>query len=100
MTDSERGPVEAAVRADARQLAAEAVGMQRSLAETAYVLAAELDGVRWLGTASAGLAAAALAKELRATLDALVEVGDDSDRTAEIFAQLSTPVGNAEEPGP
>lgn len=99
MSDSgwaEAGPVEVAVRADVRQLAAEAVGVQRSLAQTAYALAGQLDQVRDLTTASAGMAAAALAKELRATLDALVGVGDDSDRTAEILAQLSSPVGDAE----
>lgn len=95
---SDYGPVESAVRADLRQLAAENVGVQRSLAETAYTLAARLDEVG--GTASAGLAAAALAKELRATLETLIGVGDDSDRTAEILAQLSTPMGDPEEPGP
>jgi hypothetical protein len=91
----ERGPVETAVRRDVALLAAQNVGLQRSLAEMTYALAGQLDEVRWLGTASAGLAAAAVAKELRATLDALVGVGDDSDRTAEILAQLAAPVSSA-----
>jgi len=97
---SRYGAVESAVRADLRQLAAENVGVQRSLAQTAYALAAGLDKVRGMATASAALGAAATAKELRATLEALVGVGNDSDRTAEILAQLRTPLGDSEEPGP
>jgi len=96
---SRYGAVESAVRADLRQLAAENVGVQRSLAQTAYALAAGLDRARGLGTASALIGAAGAAKELRATLEALVGVGSDSDRTAEILAQLSSPLGDAEEPG-
>jgi hypothetical protein len=91
------GPVEEAARRDVALLAAQNVGVQRTLAQTAYALAGQLDYVRELTSASAGLAAAGLAKELRATLDALIGVGDDSDRTAEILAQLSSPVGDAEE---
>jgi len=94
------GPVERAVRADLRQLAAEAVGVQRSLAQTAYALAAGVDQARLRGTAAAIASGAAAAKELRATLEALTGVRDDSDRTAEIIAQLSTPLGDTEESGP
>ena len=89
------GAVERAVRADLRQLAAENVGVQRSLAQTAYALAAGIDQSRSRPSAAALAAAASLAKELRATLESLVGVGDDSGRTAEILAQLSTPLGDA-----
>lgn len=96
------GPVEDAVRQDVALLAAQNVGVQRSLAQLAYALAGQADTVRGLSTASAGLAMAGLAKELRATLDALVGVGDDRDRTAEILAKLSAPVpaplGDAAQP--
>lgn len=92
------GPVESAVRQDVALLSAQNVGVQRSLAQTAFTLAGQLDCARGLTTASAGMAAAALAKELRATLDALIGVGDDSDRTAEILAQLSAPVGDPTQP--
>ena len=91
-----QGPVEKAVRADLKQLDTEGGGVQRSLAQTAYGLAARFDEAR--GSATASMAAAALAKELRATLETLAGVGDDSDRTAEILAQLSAPMGDTEEP--
>lgn len=94
---SDSGPVEAAVRDDLKQLAAERTGVQRSLAETAYALAGGVDQARLRGSAAALAASAALAKELRATLESLTGVRDDSDRTAEILAQLSTPLGDAEE---
>ncbi len=89
------GPVERAVRADLRQLAAENVGVQRSLSQMAYALAAGVDDARSRGTAAALVAAAALAKELRATLEVLTGVRDDDGRTAEILAQLSTPLGDS-----
>ena len=77
--------LEDAVRADIAELGA-LHGMQASLAETAYVLAALLDrGAR-------GMGAAALTRELRVTLDELVEAHDRGDAAGELISILSAPV--------
>ena len=79
------GPVERAVRSDLREW-----GIKSGLSEAAIVLARTLDG-------DAGLAVAAVARELRATMETLRPVeegsGDDFDR---FLADLSTPVRNPE----
>ncbi len=60
----------------------------RSLAEVAFNLARKLDR-------DAGMATAAVARELRETLKVLQEASGDDDGTAELLAELSTPVVNA-----
>ncbi|WP_068925008.1 hypothetical protein [Planobispora rosea] len=82
----EYGTVETAVRGDVEAM--ELIGpTARSLAETAYNLARKLD-------TDAGMATAAVARELRETLKALAEAAGDDDESA-LLDQLSTPVGNA-----
>ncbi|HEY5990406.1 MAG TPA: hypothetical protein VIV12_29060, partial [Streptosporangiaceae bacterium] len=85
-----RGPVERATRRDVKGLG-DLTGIQRSLAETAYRLAKTLDD-------GAGLATAAVARELRATLLTLRESSDGSAAGRELLARLSTPVHDAEVP--
>lgn len=77
------GQVESKVRSDLEALIT-THPMGEALAELAYTLAAQLDG------GELGMATAAVSKELRATLDALVKMreGDDDD----LDAALSTPV--------
>jgi hypothetical protein len=77
------GPVEAQVRADIVALG-DLDGIQPSLAQTAYTLARALDD-------GAGMATAAVARELRATLEQIVEVGDDGGAAASLYEQLSRP---------
>lgn len=67
-------------------------GMQRALAETAFTLARSLD-------VGAGMATAAVSRELRATLQALMEACDASGSEAELIARMSSPVGDAPESG-
>jgi hypothetical protein len=64
-SDAELGGVEAVVRGDITELG-ELMGIQPSLAQTAYTLARQLD-------ASASMATAAVARDLRETLRALTE---------------------------
>lgn len=86
----EYGPVEGAVRGDVDAL--ELVSpMGRSLAETAFNLARTLDN-------GAGMATAAVARELRETLKTLAEAAGDDD-SGDLFARLSTPVGDGEASG-
>ena len=82
-----RGTVELAVARTLR-------GVERvnpaheGLAAAALVLAAKLDG-------DAGLATAAVARELRATLTALTAAGSDGgDEFEGLLARLSAPVGD------
>ena len=86
---SRRGPVELAVWRMLRS-AEHMHAAHEGLAASALVLAAKLD-------ADAGLATAAVARELRATLTALTEAGTtgDTDPFAELTALLSSPVQHA-----
>lgn len=84
------GPLERTVRADIDAL--DLVGpLARSYAETAYNLARKLDG-------DAGMASAAVARELRETLKILAEAAGDDDESG-LIAGLSTPVGDTTPPG-
>lgn len=82
------GPVESKVRQDVAALMC-AHPMGEALAEMSYALARALDD-------GAGMAAAAINRELRANLTELADmaVGDDDDFDAE----LSAPVRDPEEP--
>jgi hypothetical protein len=79
------GRVEVAVLADLQSLGV----TDSALGQVALALARELD-------AGAGMATAAVARELRATLAALSDdVGEgDIDAIAELVARLSAPVGD------
>lgn len=83
------GPLEAAVRGDV-----DALGLvsptARSLAELAFNMARKLDS-------GAGMATAAVAKELRDTLNQMVEQAGDDDGAA-LLERLSAPVGNPAQP--
>lgn len=83
------GSVEAKVRADVAALLT-AHPMGEGLAEVAYTLARTLDQ-------GAGLAVAAVSRELRATLSDLAGMVLDGDDDFE--AELSAPVRDTEEPG-
>lgn len=80
-----RGSVERSIRRYVKSRG-ELGGVQPSLAETAYTLARTLDE-------GAGLATAAVARELRATLQAL-EARSDSDLGTAFVAGLFSPVGD------
>lgn len=86
---SAEGPVERKVRADVDALIT-GHPMGEGLAELAFTLARTLDD-------GAGLAVAAVSRELRATLNDLAGMVLDDDDDLE--AQLSTPVRDAEDPG-
>lgn len=77
------GPVERATRKELREW--DATG---ALAESALVLARTLDE-------GAGLAVAAVARELRATMDSMRPGGDDDDDLDRFLAGLSAPVRHA-----
>jgi hypothetical protein len=79
-----RGPVERATRRDVKALG-KLAGVQGSLAETAYRLAKTLDD-------GAGLATAAVARELRATLLTLKEAGGVGAAADDLAAALSSPM--------
>jgi hypothetical protein len=85
------GPVEAKVRQDVTALIS-AHPMGEALAEMAFTLARTLDE-------GAGLATAAVNRELRANLMELARLGvpDDDD---DLEDRLSSPVRDAENPGP
>jgi hypothetical protein len=84
----ECGALESTVRFDVRELGRLTGGVQRSLAEAAYVLARSLDE-------GAGMSAAAINRELRATLDDLVKgaAGDDDDDLAGLATAVDGPAG-------
>jgi hypothetical protein len=91
--EQEGGPVTAAVVTDLgeMQLSGPVSG---ALAATAVTLAVALD-------AGAGLATAAVARELRATLQALAgSQGGDDDDTKALLDQLSAPVFDGPQPAP
>lgn len=97
MTEVTQGDTYGDVKAEAKARDAVAAmgslsGVQGPLAEAAYALARILDkGAR-------GMAAAAIARELRETLGALKEAADAGDADSELGAYLSAAVGDAEEP--
>ncbi|GAA0347813.1 hypothetical protein NE235_10660 [Actinoallomurus spadix] len=86
--EDERGPLEATTRAAVVALG-ELEGIQRPLAELAFALAQRMDA------GAKGMAASAIARELRETLRAMTEAADVSDAAAELLAQLSAPVVSA-----
>lgn len=83
MATPKRGPVESAVRDDISELG-DLVGLEPSLAATAYRLASAVDD-----DGEDGRQLPALAKELRATLKALMDgrVEDDDDE----FGDMASP---------
>ncbi|MCP2339178.1 hypothetical protein [Actinomadura rupiterrae] len=87
----EPGEVESAV---SRTLAGleEVSPLHEGLTALSRVLARKLDN-------DAGMATAAVARELRSTLEALADAGGDgdSDALADLVAHLSSPVGDAQE---
>lgn len=83
------GPVETKVRADVAALMT-AHPMGEGLAELAYTLAHTMD-------AGAGLAVAAVSRELRACLNDLAGMVVDADDN--LSARLSAPVRDAPDPG-
>lgn len=89
--DQEGGTCQAAVASDLARLASGGP-VAASLAAVADTLARTLD-------AGAGLATAAVASELRATLLALAGTdGGDDDGTQSLLAELSAPVRNGPQP--
>ena len=84
MPRRQTGPVERGIRRDLRTW-----GVTGGLAESALVLARTLDE-------GAGLAVAAVARELRATMEALRPVEEEHDDLDRFLAGLSAPVRNAE----
>jgi hypothetical protein len=84
--EDEAGPVEQAVRRDAEQM--DLTGpLCRSYSESAFNLARKLDN-------DAGMATAAVARELRETLRVLQEASGDDDGTGELVSELSPPMGH------
>lgn len=81
--------LEDAVRADVAALGVLS-GLQGSLAETAFILARSLD------RGAKGMGAAALARELRVTLEELVTAHDRGDAAGELISILSAPVRDGE----
>jgi hypothetical protein len=83
------GATETAVRADLKRLPLADDGPTLSLCETAYLLARTLD-------AGAGLSTAAVSRELRATLAALMipKETDGDSPLDELIAALSAPMGD------
>src|SRR5215218_7557546 len=89
----EGGSCQAAVSADLAGLASRGP-VSGSLAATALILARTLDD-------GAGLATAAVARELRATLMALAgSGGGDDDGTQGLLAELSAPILDGPQPAP
>ena len=86
------GPTETAVRAEVAALKAAGEQPSEALAQMAYHLARKLD-------TDAGLATAAVARELRATLAALTpeKETDDGDSIDALIAALSSPVEHAKD---
>lgn len=82
--DAPAGHNERAVRADLEDLISESP-VEASLCAAAITLARQLD-------AGAGMATAAVVRELRATLDALTKGVTDGDPLDAEIAGLSTPV--------
>ena len=91
--EQEGGPVTAAVVTDLGEMPLSGP-VSGALAATAVTLAGALD-------AGAGLATAAVARELRATLQALAGTqGGDDDDTADLLGRLSAPVFDGPQPAP
>ena len=85
------GPVASAVAADLMSLTV--TDGHAALAATAMTLARQLDE-------GAGMAAAAIARELRVTLDAIRNGGaGDDDDVASLFRELSASVQHTTQPG-
>ena len=85
----QHGPVETAVRGDIDAI--DVTGSTaRSLAAAAINLAAKLD-------ADAGMATAAVSRELRETLKALADAAGDDDGS-DLLAELSSQVGDTPAP--
>lgn len=83
--------MELAVGRTLREIDLDADPGARTLAASAAVLARTLDE-------GAGLSTAAVARELRATVEALTRGGDDGGKAiAELLTRLSTPVRDTEE---
>lgn len=89
MATRRRGRVELAVARTLRDVAEDTPGRD-ALSASALVLAQALDK-------GAGLATAAVARELRATVEALTKGGGDDGESpaAALFAQLSAPLGHS-----
>jgi hypothetical protein len=88
MARTRRGKVELAVMKTLRSVT-QTSPAHDGLSASALVLARALDE-------GAGLATAAVARELRATLETLTKGSSDdgsADATAQLFAELSTPMG-------
>jgi hypothetical protein len=90
VSEAEGGPCETATKAE---IAALTGPVSPALAATALHLARHLDK-------GAGLATAATARELRATILALTSGGGEDDGTLELLKRLSTPVLNGPQPVP
>jgi hypothetical protein len=88
--EQEGGACETATRAE---IAALTGPVSPALAATALHLARHLDH-------GAGLATAATARELRATITALTAGGGEEDGTQELLERLSAPVFNSPQPVP
>lgn len=83
------GPLEAKTRAAVEELG-DLDGVQATLAELAFALAERMD------RGAKGMAAAAIAREIRETLRAMTEAADDGDAVAELLRQLASPVVSPE----
>lgn len=90
--------VEAAVRSTLSELAVVSP-VHGALAETALSLARSLDMRAPMINAQAGMASAALARELRATLEVLAKGVDDdtSESIDQLIAHLSAPVRDSQD---
>ncbi len=89
----EPGAVEAACRNAVEQMD-ELTGIQEPLAESAYVLARQIDSGK-----ARGMGAAAVARELRETLAAMKEASGASNALSDLEAFLSAEVRDSPPPG-
>lgn len=80
---SNYGPIETQVRNDILKLKLQGAFV-RSLCEVAYNLASKLD-------LDAGMATAAVAKQLTETLNRIQEAADDDDDRSDLQRDISTP---------
>lgn len=87
-TVSNYGPIETQVRNDVLKLKLRGAFVQ-SLVEVAYNLAQKLD-------LDAGMATAAVAKQLTETLSKIQEAADDDDDRSDLQKDISTPQLSAE----
>jgi hypothetical protein len=90
------GPVEAAVNRSLDELE-QVSAVHDALGETARSLARSLDRRALLSSGQDGLASAALARELRATLELLAKGEGDGDNDAvnKLLERFSAPVSSA-----